>query len=169
MPQFKSIIHKYASKGEKTGWRYIEIPIDLISKLKLKSRREFRIKGVVDNVKFERLACYPVKEGSFIIVFNSEFRKRLGKDEGATVSIKFTVDNAKALQSPELISCLAEDEVAQKQFDSLLLSHKNYFHRYVYTAKGAGTKAERIVNIINAMYKKQNFGEMMRGLKKEKM
>jgi hypothetical protein len=32
-------------------------------------------------------------------------------------------------------------------------------------AKGADTKAGRIVNVINAMYLKQNYGEMIRSLK----
>jgi hypothetical protein len=52
-----------------------------------------------------------------------------------------------------------------KQFESQPLSHQNYFHRYVDSAKGQATKAGRIVNVINAMYKKQNFGEMIRSLK----
>lgn len=168
MPSFKSIIQKFASKGEKTGWRYIDIPPDILSKLKLKNKKEFRIKGVIDDVKFERMACYPIGEGNFIIALNGEIRKKLGKDEGAMISIKFELDKAEALQSPELISCLEEDKIAKKQFDSLLLSHRNYFHRYIYSAKGAATKAGRIVNVINAMYKKQDFGEMMRSLKKEK-
>lgn len=167
MPQFKSIIQKFTSKGEKTGWRYVDIPPDILTKLKLKNKKIFRIKGVIDDLKFERLACYPIGEGNFIIALDGQLRKELGKDEGAMVSIRFELDKAEALQSPELTACLEEDKVAKKQFDSLLLSHRNYFHRYVYTAKGAPTKAGRIVNVINAMYKKQDFGEMIRSLKKK--
>jgi hypothetical protein len=165
MPAFKAIIRKYGAKGEKTGWTFIDIPLDVIKKLKLTSRREFRIKGVMDDVKFERMACYPVKDGTFIIALNVEFRKKLGKKEGAQVSVKFELDKAEALKSKELLDCLKEDPVAKKQFESQLLSHQNYFHRYVWTAKGAATRAGRIVNVINAMYKKQNFGEMIRSLK----
>jgi hypothetical protein len=165
MPTFKAIIRKYGAKGEKTGWTFIDIPLDVVKKLKLTSRREFRIKGVMDDVKFERMACYPVKDGTFIIALNAEFRKKLGKKEGGQVSIKFELDKAEALKSKELLACLKEDPVAKKQFDSQLLSHQNYFHRYVWTAKGADTRAGRIVNVINAMYKKQNFGEMIRSLK----
>jgi hypothetical protein len=167
MHSFKSIILKFDSKGEKTGWTYVDVPPDLILKLKLKNKKEFRIKGFADDVKFERMACYPIGEGNFIIVLNGEMRKKLGKKEGAIVSIKFEKDDAETLQSQELIDCLNEDKIALKQFNSLLLSQRNYFHRYVYTAKGQTTKAGRIVNIINAMYKKQDFGEMIRSLKKE--
>ena len=167
MHSFKSIILKFASKGEKTGLTYVDIPPDIIPKLKLKTKKEFRIKGLIDDVKFERMATYPIGEGNFIIALNGELRKKLGKKEGAMVSVKFELDKAEALQSQELIDCLNEDNIALKQFNSLLLSHRNYFHRYVYSAKGATTKAGRIVNIINAMYKKQDFGEMIRSLQKK--
>jgi uncharacterized protein YdeI (YjbR/CyaY-like superfamily) len=116
-------------------------------------------------VKFERLVCYPSKEGHFIIAINAELRKKLGKKEGAMLSVKFELDKSAALISQELLDCLAEEPEALKQFNSLLLSHRNYFHRYVYSAKGADTKAGRIVNVITAMYKKMDFGEMVRGLK----
>jgi hypothetical protein len=169
MFSFKATILKFASKGEKTGWTYVDIPPDIILKLKLKNRKEFRIKGSMDDVKFERLACYPIGEGNFIIAINAELRKKLGKKEGAALSIKFELDKSEALKSQELLECLAEDKIAQKQFNSLNLSHQNYFHRYIYTAKGADTKAGRIVNVINAMYQKQNFGEMIRELKGKKI
>jgi hypothetical protein len=167
MHSFKSIILKFDTKGEKTGWSYVDVPPDIIQKLKLKNKKEFRIKGFADDVRFERMACYPVGEGNFIIVFNADMRKKLGKKEGAMVSVKFEKDESEALQSQELIDCLNEDKIALKQFNSLLLSQRNYFHRYVYSAKGAATKAGRIVNIINAMYNKQDFGTMIRSLKKE--
>lgn len=167
MPAFKTIIQKFGNNKDKTGWSYVEMPVDVWKKLKLKNRREFRVKGFIDDVKIERLSCMPAKEGHFIIPLNAELRKKLGKNEGAMLNLKIEVDNSPALQSAELMECLNEDEIALKQFNSLLLSHRNYFHRYVYTAKGAATKAGRIVNVINAMHKKQNFGEMIRSLKKK--
>ena len=168
MHSFKAIIQKFSSKGEKTGWTYIDVPPDILTKLKRPDKKEFRVKGVIDDVKFDRLATYPIGEGNFIIAINAELRKKLGKKEGAAVSLKIELDKSAAIKSQELIEALNEDKIAKKQFDSLLLSHRNYFHRYVYTAKGIDTRAGRIVNIINAMYKKQNFGEMLRSLKKEK-
>ncbi len=145
MFSFKTTIQKFASKGEKTGWTYVHIPEDIILKL--------------------RLATYPIGDGQFIIALNAELRKKLGKKEGAMLSVKFALDKGEALKSQELLDCLAQEPEAEKQFQSLLLSHQNYFHRYVYTAKGADTRAGRIVNVIHAMYKKMDFGEMIRGLK----
>ena len=165
MFSFKAIIQKYSAKAEKTGWTFVDMPMDIVLKLKLKNRREFRIKGTMDDVRFERLVCYPSKEGHFIIALNAELRKKLGKKEGAQLLVKFELDKSEALKSQELLDCLKEEPAALKQFNSLLLSHQNYFHRYVFTAKGADTRAGRIVNVINAMYKKMNFGEMIRSLK----
>ncbi len=167
MPAFKAIILKYSSNAEKTGWTYVDIPADILSKLKLKDKKGFRIKGVIDDVPFEKMSTYPVGEGNFIIAINGEMKKKLGKKEGAMVSIKFERDESSALQSPELLTALKEEKEAHGTFKTLVPSHQNYFHRYVATAKTAPTKAERIVNVINAMYRKQNFGEMIRSLKKK--
>ena len=167
MPSFKSIIQKFANKGEKTGWTYVDIPKDIILKLKLKNKQGFRIKGVIDDVKFERLSTYPIGGGEYIIAINGELRKKLGKKEGAMVSLKFELDENNPPESKELMDCLKEDKEALKQFNSLLRSHQTYHHHYVCSAKGAATKAGRIVNVINAMHKKQNFGEMIRSLKKK--
>jgi len=166
MHAFKSIIQKFDVKGEKTGWRYVDVPPDLITKLNLKNKKEFRIKGFADDVKFERMTCFPLGGGNFIIVLNAEIRKKLGKKEGTTVNIKFEKDNAGALQSEELLACLKDDEIALKQFNSMTKSNQNYFHNHILGAKGADTRAGRIVNTINAMYKKQDFGVMIRSLKK---
>lgn len=168
MPSFKATIQKFTDKGEKTGWTYIDIPRDIILKLKLPNKKEFRIKGAIDDVKFERMAVYPIGDGNFIIALNAEMRKKLGKKEGAMAGVKFTLDKNEALKSQELLDCLDEDKIAKKQFESMKPGHQNYFHNYILTAKGEATRAGRIVNTINAMHKKQDFGEMIRNLKKDK-
>lgn len=158
-------MQKFSSNGEKTGWTFIDIPDDIVAKFKLKDRRGFRVKGLIDDVKIAKLSTFPVRGGGFIIAINAELRKKLGKKEGAMVSVKIALDTSEAIQSQELLDCLAEDPVAQKAFNALLKSHQNYHHRYVATAKGADTRAGRIINVINAMHKGQNFGEMIRSLK----
>lgn len=167
MLSFKAIIQKSPSRDQRAGWTYVEIPPDLIVRLRLKNRREFRIKGLIDDVKIERLACYPVKDGDFILVLNAPLRKQLGKKEGATISVKFEKDDAGALKSKELLDCLKEDKPAEKQFNSITLAQQNYFHNYILSAKGIDTRAGRILNSIHAMHQKQDFGAMIRSLKKK--
>jgi Bacteriocin-protection, YdeI or OmpD-Associated/Domain of unknown function (DUF1905) len=166
MHSFAGPILKFDSKGEKTGWTYLPIPADIIKKLKLKDKKGFRIKGMMDNVAFEKLSTYPIGGGEFIIAINGDMRKKLGKKEGAMLRIKFEMDENINWECKELMACLKEDPEAMKRFKALLPSHQNYHHRYIDTAKTAATKAARIVNTINALYKGQNFGEMIRSLKK---
>ena len=163
---FNAIINKFEAKGEKTGWTYVDIPKDILIKLKRKDKKAFRIKGLMDDVKFEKISTYPMGDGDFIIAINADLRKKIKKKEGAQIKIKFEIDEGEPLISKELMACLKEDAVALKQFQSQLLSHQNYFHRYIESAKTATTKATRIVNTINAMHKKQNYGEMIRSLKR---
>ncbi len=166
MFSFQTIIQKFDNKGEKTGWTYIDIPADILIQLKRKDKKEFRIQGFIDDVKIERLAVYPLGNGSYIIAINAQLRKALGKKEGAMVSAKIQLDNSEAPQSQELTDCLNEDPPAKKRFETLSLSQRNYFHQYIINAKGLATKESRIVNIILAMHKGYDFGEMIRDIKK---
>ena len=166
MFSFTATLLKYNNKGEKTGWTYVDVPADIILKFKRKDKKEFRVKGLIDDLKFDRLAVYPIGDGNFIIAVNAQMRKALGKKEGAMVSLNIELDNSPSIRSPELLVCLAEDPLAEKQFESLLLSQRNYFHHYIADAKGHETKAKRIINTIQAIYLKQDFGLMIRSLKK---
>lgn len=167
MPTFEAVILKYVGKGEKSGWTYVDIPPDVLARLKRKNKKSFRIKGSIDKARFDKLNTYPVGNGEMIIAINATLRKKLGKKEGAMVKIVFEVDESAPLISEELMNCLQDEKPALKQFLSQLPSHQNYFHKYVIEAKTAETQAARIVNTINAMLKKQDFGEMIRSLKKK--
>lgn len=168
MFSFKTTILKFAAKGEKSGWTYVDIPDDVLIKLKLKDKRGFRIKGCIDDVAFEKMSTYPVGEGAFIIALKADIRKKLGKKEGAMVSLSIELDKSEAPVSQELIDCLQEDKAALKQFLSQPNSHQTYFHNYILAAKTPATRAGRIVSTLNAMHKKQNYGEMIRSLKGKK-
>lgn len=168
MHSFTAIIQRFSSKGEKTGWTYVDIPPDILSKLKLSSKKEFRVKGFMDDIAIVQLAAYPIGEGNYIIAINAELRKKLGKKQGAMLKLKIKLDESERAKSKDLEACLQEDTSASTFFESLNRSHQNYFHTYVLTAKTLPTKTARLVNIINAMHRKQNFGEMIRGLKEKK-
>ena len=73
---FIAIINKFEAKGEKTGWTYVDIPKDILIKLKRKDKKAFRIKGLMDDVKFEQISTYPMGDGEFIIAINADLRKK---------------------------------------------------------------------------------------------
>jgi hypothetical protein len=140
----------------------------VIKSFKLPSKKAFRVKGNIDAVKFEKLSTYPVGDGEFILAINGTMRKALRKKEGARVSVNLQKDSPKGLESAELMTCLKEEGLAYERFKKQLRSHQNYFHRYVCTAKTPATRAGRILNVINAMNKGYDFGQMIRNLKSSK-
>jgi hypothetical protein len=163
---FQTIIQKFADKGHQTGWTYIDIPQDIILNFNRKDKKDFRVKGYIDNVTIERMTIFPTGKGNYILALNAQLRKLLGKKEGAIISLKIEVDTNDALKSQDLLDCLNEDAVALKQFNSLAKSHQNYFHNYINSAKGFDTRAGRIINTLLAMNKKMSYSEMIRSLKK---
>lgn len=166
VPKFNAILQKFKDSAEKSGWTYVDVPSDVIATFKLPNRKEFRVKGVIDDVPFDRMACYPMGEGRFIVAINATLRKKIGKQHGATVCLQLEKDSRGPAVADELMACLQTEPAALAQFSSLSQAHQNYFHNYVNSAKGADTRAGRIVNSINALLRKQSFGEMLRGLKK---
>ena len=51
MVTFKTIILKFGELGEKTGWTYISISIDIAQKLMPGNKKSFRVKGKLDEFK----------------------------------------------------------------------------------------------------------------------
>jgi hypothetical protein len=162
MYTFKAELRKYNAKGEKTGWTFVHMPTAIIEKLRLKDRRGFRIKGKMNGVEFDRLSTYPSGEGEFIIAVNGQMRKKLRASEGQQVIIQFEMDYRKPEESGELLACLREDKLAFNAFNKMLLSRRNYFHRYINTAKTASTKTKRIVQVLEAVRRGWDFGQMVR-------
>jgi hypothetical protein len=165
MIEFSTIIHQFDKKGEKTGWSYIEISASQAHKLNPGCKVSFRVKGKLDNYTFEKVALLPMGDGSFIVPMNGKIRKAIQKHKGDKVSVKMQLDSRKPTVSKDLLTCLEEDPDALSFFRSLPKSHQNYFSNWIESAKTSPTKTKRIVMTINAMSKKQGFGEMIRANK----
>lgn len=168
MIKFKTIIQKFDSKGEKTGWTYIEVPEEMAQKLKPGNKKSFRVKGKLDSHAFKQVALIPMGEGDFIMPLNAEMRKAIGKKKGYEVMVQLTVDDAPMVLSADLMECLNDDPKALKGFNSLANGERKYFSNWIESAKTEATKAKRIAQTVNAMLLGQRYGEMIRALKAEK-
>jgi len=167
MLTFSTTILKFGDKGEKTGWRYIEVPLDITEELMPGNRKSFRVRGFLDQERFEGVALVPMGEGAFIMALNAAMRKAVRKEEGAVIQVKMEVHEGFFLvMPPELEEYLDDDEAAQTYFNSLSRGMQNYFLNWIGSAKTAETRLKRIVNTANAMSAKQDFGQMVRSLKK---
>jgi len=162
MVRFKTTILQFKEMGEKTGWSYIKVAAALAQQLKPGNKRSFRVKGKLDAHAVSGMALIPMGEGHFILALNAAVRKAIKKEKGASVEVQLEVD-AKVLTPPkDLLDCLADEPEALRYFKGLPMSHQNYFGNWIKSAKTAATRTKRIVRVVDAMLKHQNYAEMIR-------
>jgi len=161
MIKFTARIVKFGAQGEKTGWTYIVVPLDVAEKLCPGNRKGFRTKGKLDNHVFSGKALIPLGKGEFIFTLDSKIRKAIGKREGAMVNVQIAFDKSEYKLNAEFMDCLKEESDALAFFETLPGSHQRYYSKWIESAKTEETKAKRIAQSINAFLKKQSFSEMM--------
>jgi hypothetical protein len=162
MINFNSEIKKFDKQGEKTGWTYIVVPAAVAATLNPGVKKSYRVKGKLDEFKIEKLALIPMGKGDFILTVNAAIRKGIGKRKGATVKVQLEMDNAPILPPKELLECLQDEPEALKHFNSLPQGHRNYFTKWIESAKTEPTKTKRIALVIKTMVRKMDFGAMLR-------
>lgn len=167
MIQFTTSMKKFDRQGEKTGWTYIEIPVDLAQKLKRGNKKEFKVKGKLDSHAITRVSLLPMGGGAFIMPINAAMRKAIGKRHGAMVKVQLTEDKTEFVFNKDFMICLADEPIAMKFFKTLPGSHQRYFSKWIDSAKTEPTRAKRIAQAVTALSKTHGYADMLRALKKE--
>jgi hypothetical protein len=168
MIEFTTIILQFAEQGEKTGWTYIEIPADIAQQMKPGNKKSFRVKGMLDAFPVNGMALMPMGEGNFIMALKAEVRKGIHKRAGAMLQVRLEVDNDFKVEMPdELQECFDFEPEAFEFFNSLAKSHREYFIKWIDSAKTNETRAKRIVNTVNAMLRKWSYSQMIRAMRKD--
>lgn len=162
MISFKAILHKYGEQGEKTGWTYIEIPLDASEELNPGVRKSYRVRGFLDKHPISGVALIPTGGGIFIIPVNASMRKAIAKKEGAMLQVKLELDTVAYELNPLMVDCLKESTKANEVFYKMPRSHQNYYSKWVDSAKTEATKEKRIVLMITALERGLSYGEMLR-------
>lgn len=165
---FSTTIKKFKKQGEKTGWTYIEIPASLAEQLYPGNKKSFRVKGKFDNYQFDGINTLPMGDGNFIIPLNAEIRKAIKKSAGHKLKVELSYQPKVYEINKELMECLYDEPSALKTFNSLPGSHRNYFSKWIESAKTEETRAKRIAMAINALALKMGFAEMLRSQKEKK-
>ena len=169
MVQFNATILQFGEMGEKTGWRYIEVSADIAQELLPGNKKSFRVKGKVDNYPISGFALMPMGEGKFIMPLKLEIRKAIRKEAGAMVSVSLEEHLDYKVEVPEdLQECFEFDPEALIQFNTLPRSHRDYFINWINSAKTNETRNKRIINTVNAMLRKWDYGTMIRAMRNEK-
>ena len=168
MIKFTATIHQFAQQGEKTGWTYIEIPLDLAEQLNPGNKKSFRVKGKLDKYAIKAVALLPMGGGKFILPMNAAMRKGTHKKKGSMVEVQLTVDSQPLEAPPGFWECLADEPVAKDFFDQLKLSHRNYFIKWMGGVKGEVAVAKRMATVIDALSQGQDAVAMFQNLKANK-
>lgn len=166
--EFTAMLHKYDKQGEKTGWTYIEVPPDLAQQLKPGNKKEFKVKGKLDNYVLKRVSLLPVGGGRFILPVNAAMRKGIGKRHGAMVKISVSADDSEFVFNAGFLACLADEPAAKAFFDTLPGSHQRYFSKWIDEAKTEQTSTKRIAMAVSALARKWGYGEMIRASQQRK-
>ncbi|SHN43753.1 YdeI/OmpD-associated family protein [Chitinophaga sp. CF418] len=166
MVKYTTTMLKFEKQGEKTGWTYIVVPEDIAQQLKPGNKKSFRVKGKLDKHAIEAVALMPMGDGSFIMPVNAEMRKAIAKRAGAQLVVQIEEDdNPEPVSSPELMECLEDEPEALAFFNTLAKGHRNYFMKWIESAKTEPTKAKRIAQAVTALARKQDYPTMMRANK----
>lgn len=160
--EFTTTILKFESKGEKTGWTYIEVPAEMAQKIKPGNKKEFKVKGKLDRHSISRQSLMPMGGGAFIMPLNAALRKAIGKRHGAMLKVQLQEDKAEFVFNADFMECLNDEPAARKFFESLPGSHQRYFSKWIDSAKTEPTKVKRITMSVNALAKKWGYPEMLR-------
>lgn len=168
MIKFSAILLKFTEQGEKTGWTYIEIPAKIVRELKPDNKKSFRVKGYLDDYYFEEKALLPMGNGDFIMPIKTEIRKAIGKRKGAQITVKLETDDKPVTLNADLMKCLADEHEALSFFKTLSPGHQKYFSNWINSAKTESTRAARIAHTVTAMLRNEDFGTMLRRIKKER-
>jgi len=169
MVRFTATMHKFEKQGEKTGWTYIEVPADLAQKLKPGNKKEFKVKGKLDNHVINRISLLPMGGGIFIMAINAGMRKAIGKRHGAMLKVQLETDDSPFIFNADFMDCLNDEPTAKKFFQTLPGSHQRYFSKWIDSTKTDPTKTKRIAQAVSALARKMGYQEMMRSLKKDSL
>lgn len=160
--RFTTTLHKFEKQGEKTGWTYFEVPADIVQELKPGNKKEFKVKGKLDNYAISRVSLMPMGGGPFIMPVNATMRKAIGKRHGAMIKVQLEADESAFVFNTDFMDCLDDEPKAKEFFKTLTGSHQRYFSKWIDAAKTEPTKTKRITMAVNALAKKWGYPEMLR-------
>lgn len=167
MPVFTTTLLKFGDKGEKTGWTYIHIPLDVTDAIRPGQKTSFRVKGALDGLTLSQVAVLPMGDGAFIIPVNADMRRAIRKEAGASVRVALEADESPMPLSADLLACLDDAPDALAYFQQLSLGHQRYFSQWIDEAKTMETRTKRLTQAVMGLSMGLGYGEMIRYFKRQ--
>lgn len=138
------LLEKFQGKG---GWTFARIPE--IVQNKNKTFGWVRVRGTIDQFEIKNYNLQPMGNGNLFLPVKSEIRKKIRKEEGDYVHIVLFTDNFPTEITEELKLCLMDEPNVYKRFLSLTLEKQKAIIEWIYSAKTAEIKVERIAKTID--------------------
>lgn len=157
MIRFTAKLEKQNKPG---GWTYLIVTPSHIKKLN-PGKKVFRVKGTLDEFAFTRVSLLSFGNGSYLFPFNAAMRKATGKLAGSKVHVALEVDESKPNLSRALLQCLKEDPEAYQFFKTLTPFFQHLYSSWIESAKTPQTKTRRIVAVVTALARKQDYHQVM--------
>ncbi len=162
MVSFNTVVKKFAEKGEKTGWTYIEVPANTANVLKPNNKKSFRVKGLLNDKPIAAIALLPMGNGDFILTLNHELRKQLNIRSGDDIIVKLALDSSVYQLNELLVECLKDDPIAMDFFYKMPRSHQNYYSKWIEQAKTEKAISNRITKTIIGLHQKLSFADTIK-------
>ncbi|MBL0357324.1 MAG: DUF1905 domain-containing protein [Chitinophagaceae bacterium] len=162
MISYEAIILKFDKQGEKTGWTYIEVPVEIAEQIKAGCKKSYRVKGKLDGFSIAQVALIPMGNGHFIIPLNATMRKGIGKRKGAILKVQLQEDKKEYELNAEFMECLEDEPAALEFFKTKSASYQRYYSKWIESAKTEVTKTKRIALAVSSLAKRMEYGEMLR-------
>jgi hypothetical protein len=162
MEKFNTVIQKFKSMGEKTGWTYVLIPAAVSEKINPGCKKTYRVKGKFDEYAFDGISLLPMGDGDFIIPLKTDIRKAIGKRVGDALRVQLALQPKAYEIAADFLECLEEEPQALDFFQTLTGSHRNYFSKWIESAKTETTRTKRIALALNALVRHMGYSEMIR-------
>jgi hypothetical protein len=145
--EFNATLWRPAGRGTQT---LITVPFDVRD---LFGRARCPVRVTVNGYTWRTTT--QVYDGGFHVVVNSEVCEACSADEGDTVPVHITRDDAiRTVDLPvELVSALRASTEARAAFESLAPAHQREYARWVGAAKGPDTRMRRCAAAVERLRK----------------
>lgn len=139
-------LEKFPGKG---GWTFARIPE--IVKDNKKPFGWVKVRGTIDGYEIKKYSLMPMGDGTLFLPVRSEIRKKINKHEGDTIHVVLYPDDTPHRVPKEMLQCLKDEPRALEFFKSISESEQRLYIDWIYSAKKAETKVDRMVKTINRL------------------
>jgi len=123
----------------------IVVPVDIMEKIGLKGR--LRVKGSFNDHPFD-LAIQHLKTGERYLMVSAALRRSSNISEGMSIEVKFLLSDPTVVDLPEeLMAVLAQDDDANKIWESFTPGRQRSLAHYVNSVKNIDSRIKRALEL----------------------